>query len=317
MRRFSFFARLLAVVALAAGTVLWTGCDSNDSNMESDDLRRVSYELTAQENDGSLPGGVDATATFWEVNNSQTLVTLELDGGATGASVSHPAHIHNNTASEGGSIEIYLSPIDGSGGGGTSARVVNRPFDELADFNGYINIHESVDSLGNVVSQGNIGANAEGTSGEGLDLADELRATSYSLSANSNGGEVAPDGLPGDVVFQEITSNLTLVTLQLDAGGGATGASVSHPAHIHNNSASEGGQIAIYLSPIDGSDSAARSSKIVERPYDELTSFDGYVNVHESVANLGNVVSQGNIGANAQGGSGSDGGGDDGGGDGY
>ena len=315
MRRFSFFSRLLAVAALAAGTVLWTGCDSNDSSMESDDLRRVSYELTAQDNDGSLPGGVNATATFWEVNNNQTLVTLELDDGATGASVSHPAHIHN---SGDGSIAIYLSPIDGSGGGGTSARVVNRSFDELSDFSGYINIHESVDSLGNVVSQGNIGSNAEGTSGEGLDLADELRATSYSLSANANEGAVAPDGLPGEVVFQEVTSALTLVTLRLDAGGGATGASVSHPAHIHNNTASEGGSIAIYLSPIDGSDSAAQSSKLVERPYDELTSFDGYVNVHESVANLGNIVSQGNIGANAEGGSGSDGGsGDDDGGGGY
>ena len=315
MRRFSFLPRLLAVAALAAGTVLWTGCDSNDSNMESDELRRVSYELTAQDNDGSLSGGVDATATFWEVNNNQTLVTLELDGGATGASVSHPAHIHNNSASEGGSIEIYLSPIDGSGGGGTSARVVNRPFDELSNLNGYINIHESVDSLGNVVSQGDIGANAEGTSGDGLDLVDDLRATSYSLSANANSGDVAPDGLPGNVVFQEITSNLTLVTLQLETGGGATGASVSHPAHIHNNSASEGGSIAIYLSPIDGSDSAARSSKLVERSYDELTSFNGYVNVHESIANIGNVVSQGNIGANAEGGSGNDGSdGDDGGG---
>jgi len=122
---------------------------------------------------------------------------------------------------------------------------------------------------------------------------------------------VAPDGLPGNVAFQEVTSTLTLVTLQLDAGGGATGANVSHPAHIHNNSASEGGSIAVYLSPIDGSDPGARSSKLVERPYDELTSFDGYVNVHESVANLGNVVSQGNIGANAQSSSSS---GDDGGG---
>jgi len=315
MRRLSSLARLFSILVLAAGTILWTGCDSNDSSMEPDELRRVSYELSAQDNDGSLPGGVDATATFWEVNDNQTLVTLELADGATGASVSHPAHIHNNSASEGGSIEIYLTPLDGSGGGGTSARVVNRSFDELSNFNGYINIHESVDSLGNVVSQGNIGANAEGTSGDGLDLVDDLRATSYSLSATSNRGDVAPDGLPGNVVFQEVTSTLTLVTLQLDTGGGETGANVSHPAHIHNNSASEGGSIAVYLSPIDGSDPGARSSKLVERSYDELTSFDGYVNVHESVANLGNVVSQGNIGANAQGSSSSDdGSGDDGGG---
>ena len=293
MRRFSFFARLLAVVALAAGTVLWTGCDSNDSNMESDDLRRVSYELTAQENDGSLPGGVDATATFWEVNNSQTLVTLELDGGATGASVSHPAHIHNNTASEGGSIEIYLSPIDGSGGGGTSARVVNRPFDELADFNGYINIHESVDSLGNVVSQGNIGANAEGTLAAGLDLVDNGRSTTFSLSANSNNGNLAPNGIPGEVTLIELTDGMTYAQVSLQPGGdGSTGADVSHPAHIHNNS---DGSIAYYLSPIDGKDTAARSGKLIGESYDTLVGFDGYVNVHESIPNLQYIVSQGNV----------------------
>jgi hypothetical protein len=80
---------------------------------------------------------------------------------------------------------------------------------------------------------------------------------------------------------------------------GATGASVSHPAHIHNGTATEGGSIEYYLAPIDGSDTASRSSKIVSEPYDTLTGFDGYINIHESVANLGNVVSQGNIGANA------------------
>ena len=34
-------------------------------------------------------------------------------------------------------------------------------------------------------------------------------------------------------------------------------------------------------------------------PYDTLIGFDGYINIHESVANLGAVVAQGNIGANA------------------
>jgi len=318
MRRFPSFSRLLPILVLAAGTVLWAGCDSNDASMDEDEsLRRVSYDLTAEANDGAIPDGVNATVTFWEVNSSQTLVTLELEGGATGAGVSHPAHIHNGTVSEGGgSIAIYLTPIDGSGGGGTSARIVNRSFDELADFNGYVNVHESVDNLGAIVSQGNIGANAEGTSGDGLDLVEDPQAVRYTLDANANEGSVAPNGLPAEVTVQEVTSNLTLVTLQLDAGGGATGASVSHPAHIHAGSVAEApGGIQIYLSPVDGSDSEARSSKLVERSYDELTSFDGYVNVHESVGNLGNVVSQGNIGANA----GSDTSGDDdgGGGGGY
>jgi hypothetical protein len=299
--RSTSFLRFLAVAfASLAASVFFAACDSGGSGMDNTDetLRQVSYDLTAQSNDGSIPSGVDATVTFWELGANQTLVTLELDGGATGASVSHPAHIHNNSASEGGPIEIYLTPLDGSGGGGTSARVVGRSFDDLVGFDGYINIHESVDSLNNVVSQGNIGANAEGQSGEGLAVVDNPSSKTYDLSATSNSGSAAPDGIPGRVTFNELTSSMTIVTLELDAGG-ATGASVSHPAHIHNNSASEGGPIEIYLSPVDGTDQAARSSKLVGRSYDDLTGFDGYVNVHESVANLQNVVSQGNIGANA------------------
>jgi hypothetical protein len=260
-------------------------------------LQKVEYDLEAQTNDGAIPDGVDATATFWEYTENQTIVTLELDGdSATGANVSHPAHIHNNSASEGGGIAVYLTPIDGSGGGGTSARVVNQPFDSLTTFDGYINIHESVENLGNVVSQGNIGANADSTAETGLDPVDNPRSAQYDLAANSNDGAI-PDGVPGEATFQELTSSLTLVSINLTIDG-ATGANVSHPAHIHNNSANEGGSIEYYLSPVAGDDSESRSSKLVAESFDTLEGFDGYINVHESVANLGNVVAQGNIGSN-------------------
>ncbi|MFO8098931.1 MAG: fasciclin domain-containing protein [Salinibacter sp.] len=258
----------------------------------------VSYDLAAQSNDGALSDGVEGTVTFWEAGPDQTVVTLELAEGATGADVAHPAHIHQNSASDGGDIEFYLTPIDGSGGGGTSARVVDVPFEQLANFDGYVNIHESVDNLGTIVSQGNIGANAQGTLAAGLDLVDNQRSETYDLAANANDGSVAPDGIPGSVQFLELTSDLTFVQVSLDTGNGATGASVSHPAHIHNGSAGSGGGIEYYLSPIDGSDADARSGKLVGESYDTLVGFDGYVNVHESVANLGTVVSQGNVGAN-------------------
>ncbi|WP_251954914.1 hypothetical protein [Salinibacter ruber] len=298
---------MLCLLPLALGVL--AGCDSSDSGMNADQpLRQVSYDLSAQSNDGALSDGVSATATFRELGPNQTLVTLELNGGATGTTVSHPAHIHNGAAGSGGGIAIYLSPIDGTGGGGTSARVVDRSFDNLADFDGYINIHESAANLGNVVAQGNIGANADGQTSEGFNVVDNPQSTTYSLSASSNGGNVAPNGIPGQVTFNEVTDSKTIVTWRLDPDGngqyeeGATGANVSHPAHIHSGAAGSGGNIAIYLSPVDGTDPAARSSKLVDRSYDNLTSFDGYVNVHQSAAKLGNVVAQGNIGANASGG---------------
>ena len=260
--------------------------------------RSVSYDLAAQSNDGAIPDGVAGTVTFWEAGPDQTVVTLELDQGATDTDVAHPAHIHNNSASDGGDIAIYLTPIDGSGGGGTSARVVEQSFDELANFNGHVNIHESVNNLGTVVSQGNIGANAPGTLAAGLDLVDNQRSETYPLDANMNDGTVAPNGIPGSVQFLELTSDLTFAQVSLDTGNGATGASVSHPAHIHNGSAGSGGSIEYYLSPVDGSDPEARSGKLVNESFDMLVGVDGYVNVHESVANLGDVVSQGNVGAN-------------------
>lgn len=298
MQLFRSNTRLLSLVALLAGATLWTGCDSNSSDMAEDGPRRVSYDLTAQSNDGAIADGVEATATFWEYTESQTIVTLSLDAGsATGASVAHPAHIHSGAAGSGGGIEIYLTPIDGSGGDGTSARLVNRSFSELESFDGYINVHESVENLGTVVAQGNIGANADSTPEEGLDVVDSPREAKYDLAANSNDGAF-PDGVPATATFRELTNGMTLVSLDLNAGG-QTGAGVSHPAHIHNGAAGSGGGIEYYLSPIDGSDPASRSSKLVTESFDSLADFDGYINVHESIANLGNVVSQGNVGTNA------------------
>lgn len=272
--------------------------------------RRIRYDLEAQSNSGAISDGVGGTVTFWEAGGNQTLVTLALDDGPTGASVSHPAHIHSGSASEGGPIEIYLSPLDGTNineaNGGTSARLVDRPFDELVGFDGYVNIHESVANPGNVVSQGNIGANATGTLGAGLRLVDNPQTMTYELTAQSNEGAI-PNGVPGQVEFRELTPEMTLATVRLDPDddgefedgstqGTLSEATVSHPAHIHD---AESGGIQIYLSPVDGSDPAARSSQIIDRSFDALTGLEAYVNVHESAANLQNVVSQGDIGASA------------------
>ncbi|MCS3696237.1 hypothetical protein [Salinibacter ruber] len=303
---------ILCLLPLALGVL--AGCDSSDSGMNADQpLRQVSYDLSAQSNDGALSDGVSATATFQELPDNQTLVTLELDN-TTNAGVTHPAHIHRSSDGE---IAFRLSPIDGTNQKGiTSARVVNRSFEQLADFDGYINIHESAANLGNVVAQGDIGANADGQTSEGLNVINSPDSKTYSLSANSNDGSVASSGIPGTVQITELTGSLTLVQVSLDPGteNGATGASVSHPAHIHRSS--DGG-IEYYLSPVSGLDPDARSGKLVEESYSTLVDFNGYVNVHQSAAKLKNVVAQGDIGANASGGDGGNGGGGGGGGGGY
>ncbi len=290
--------RFIIFFFLAIG-LIGTACDDDDDDIEFD-ARQVSYDLAANENSGIAPNGLNATATFWEFTDDQTIVRLELLGGSTNTTLSHPAHIHMNSAEEGGDIVYFLGPLDGlETAPGISFHMVNAGFDELIAFDGYINIHESNAALGNVVSQGNIGANSDATVEErSVDLMTNGRSTVYDLDANSNSGSVSA-GVAATATFTELTNNMTWVTLELT--NGSTGTSVCHPAHIHMNAASEGGDIVYFLGPVDGLGAAEGVSyAIVEESYDFLTDFDGYINIHESNASLGNVVSQGNIGSNAE-----------------
>lgn len=300
--------------------MLLAGCDGGGSNEEDppEEPDAVQYALAANANDGALADGVDATVTFQALGEDQTLVTLALDDGPTGLNVAHPAHIHLNAAAEGGDIDIFLAPIDGldqPANDGTSSQVVDRPLEELTGFDGHVNIHESHDELGHVIAQGDIGTNAEGTTVEPIPLADNPRSATYPLDPVANDGALA-DGVEATVRFQELGDDRTLVTLRLTDG--PTDTPLGHPAHIHANSASEGGGIEVFLTPLDGLAHPANNatgSQIVDRSYDELTSFDGHVNIHESNASLSTVIAQGDIGANASGngGDGSDGDGDGGG----
>lgn len=275
-------------------------CSDSGTGSENDEpetLRKATYTLNANSNSGTLSDGVLASATFWELSETQTVVTLTIDA-PTGANVVHPSHIHFNAAEDGGGIAYFLTPIDGTDPDVTSARVINESFDTLVNFDGYINIHESVENIGNVVSQGNIGSNANVAIEDGLAPLEEGRTESYTLGANANSGSVAPNGISAGATFTEVTDGLTLVTLDLNTQG-ATGADKPHPAHIHENAASEGGAIAYYLGAIDPMDPDSRSSMLISESFDDLMSYDGYINIHESLSNLGAVVSQGNIGANA------------------
>lgn len=285
---------MISAALLFIGAV--AGCDGNDAGMGEGPLRSTTYVLTAQENDSAVPDGVSVTATFWALGPGRTLVTLELEDDMPPSLSSLVAHMYSNTASEGGGIRFFLAPIDVNGGG-TSAKIIDRSYNELVAFDGHINVYTGGANIR--VAQGNIGANADGQTSEGLDLVENGAVTEYALSANANDGAIA-DGRAGTARFIELTPTQTLVQLQL--ADGPTGALLTHPAHIHANSVSEGGDIAIYLSPIDGNGNPANdgaSSKIVDRPYDELVAFDGHINIHQSYGNLQYVIARGNIGANS------------------
>lgn len=237
--------------------------------------------------------GISGMVYFYERMNGQTLAKLELmntpDGGV------HPAHIHNNSAIEGGGIAVSLTPVDGSTGmsytnitsleDGTGIT-----YDDLLNFDGYINVHLSPDELAVIVAQGDIGQNEL----TGMSIMYEL-------------GEKDVAGISGMATFYERKSGEALAMLKLmntPVGG-------IHPAHIHNNSASEGGGIAFSFNPVDG-DSGMSYTHVAQLDdgsaftFDAIETFDGYINVHLSAANLATIVAQGNIGSNLN----DDGGGD-------
>jgi len=288
------------------------GAPTQGTANQQSDKQAVQYALAANTNSGALPDGVSATATFQALGDAQTLVTLTLNEGATGMNVVHPAHIHLNSASEGGAIEIYLAPLDGlaqSNNGTTSSKIIDRPFEEMLRFGGHINIHESNADLGNIIARGDIGANATGTAVEAVPAVRTFQSVTYGLDPYANNGTLS-NGVSATARFREMSDGKTLVTLRLTDG--PTDTQLGHPAHIHLNSASEGGAIEVYLTPIDGlahPSNDATSSTVVDRSYSDLANFDGHINIHESNVNLENVIALGDVGANADGGGGDGGGG--------
>jgi hypothetical protein len=158
-----------------------------------------------------------------------------------------------------------------------------------------------------VIARGDIGANTRGLAVDAVSLVESPQSATYDLAASANSGTL-PDGVGATAELLELGASQTLVTIHLPDG--PTDTPLGHPSHIHMNSAADGGSIAIYIAPVDGlahPNNDATSSQIVDRSYDELTGFDGHINIHESNANLGNVIARGDIGANAGGGSSSTG----------
>lgn len=229
-----------------------------------------------------LDPGVSGKAIFEKRKKGTTLVTVDLEG--TIAGETHASHFHVNTIAEGGSIVINLKSVDGTTGfAQTSVDALNDgtpiTYEELLEFNGYINVHKG----SSFVAQVDIGQN-------------ELTGDTKVYTLNELGGS----GVSGTATFAKRKNGKTQVTLALE--GTVEGG--DHPAHIHTNSAAEGGPIAIDLKNVNGA--TGRSVTSVNKyndadiTYDALLTFDGHINVHESASNLGTRIAQGDIGANAQ-----------------
>ncbi len=259
--------------------VFFTSCSDDDDNgpMLTGDSK--TYSLNSVSNPG-----IDGNVTFSELSDGKVSIDIQLNGTSSGT---HPAHIHYNTAAEGGGIAISLTPVDGSSG--TSTTIVNMTddgmmisYEELLDFDGYVNVHASAADLATLIAQGDIGQN---------ELIGNQKM--YTLA------ERDVDGISGSVTFEERRNGEALAIIQLSG----TPDNGMHPAHIHENTAAEGGAIAFTFTPINGTTGMSMTNVAMlddgtPITFDDLLQIDGYVNVHLSMEDLGTLVAQGDIGQN-------------------
>ena len=261
-------------------SAFFVSCSNDDDSTLAVALESKTYTLFEKSN-----SGVSGTAKFVNQQDGSVLVELNLTG--TPSNGMHPSHIHFNTAAEGGGIAVMLNDVDGSTG--MSQTIVTQTtngmsldYETLLDFDGYINIHLSAADLATVVAQGDIGQN-------------ELIGDSKSYLLNEK--DVA--GISGSVLFEKRKNGEAQATIML--AGTPNGG--SHPAHIHMNTAVEGGGILYTFSPVDGTTGMSVSNVSMlddSTPfnYEDILTVDGYINVHLSMSQLSTIVAQGDIGQN-------------------
>ncbi len=271
------------ILLFVLSTLLYTSCNDDDDTptipITSTDTT-ITYDLGSKD-----VAGIFGTAKFTKNTDESVTVLLELIG--TPNDGLHPAHIHFNTAAEGGDIAVSLNPVVGSNG--SSITVFNSlddgteiTYDDMLDFDGYINVHLSSSELSTIVAQGDIGQN---------DLNGNTKA--YDL------GEKAVEGISGDIIFSERVNGEVLSTINISGtpDGGM------HPAHIHENTAAEGGEILLSFTPVNG-DTGISNTNLTSFndgsvfTFSAIENLDAYVNVHLSADNLETLVAQGDIGQN-------------------
>ncbi len=258
------------------------------SSCSDDDFDYKFYEPTGNSITYDLGSkdvtGIFGTATFVEIADGSININLDISGTPSGGI--HPAHIHLNSAAEGGAIAVSLDPVNGDSGN-SSINITTLDdgtpitYNELLNFDGYINVHLSSEELGTIVAQGDIGQN------------DIKNSITYDL------GEKAVAGISGDVTFSERVNGEVLATIELSG----TPAGGEHPAHIHENTAAEGGGILVSFNPVIGDTGVSVTNLTTYDDgsafsYSDVSNLDAYVNVHLSATELGTIVAQGDIGEN-------------------
>ena len=281
----------LAILPVLASAFLFTGCNNDDNAPTPPDEMEEMEEMVAEVASkiytlGSVANpDISGTATFITYDNDSTVVNLKLDNTPSGGM--HPAHIHFNTAAEGGDIALDLVTVDGdTGESSTPITTLNDgtaiTYDELLAYDGYINVHLSADDLGTLVAQGDIGQN---------ELTDSSKE--YAL------GSISDPEISGTATFTKRVNGEALAVIELEN----TPEDGTHPAHIHMNTAAESGAIVFSFIAVDGTTGISKTNVAMLDDgtafgYDDVLEYDGYINVHRSIEEIAILIAQGDIGQN-------------------
>ena len=131
-------------------------CSKDDSSSKSSTSVKL-YTLSSVSN-----SNISGKVTFKKNEDGSTTVLLEINGSSTDI---HPAFIYFNDAATGGEIAITLEPIDCDCE--SSSTIVTTlddgtpiTYEQLLKFDGHIKIHQNEDHMEIVITEGNIGSNA-------------------------------------------------------------------------------------------------------------------------------------------------------------
>lgn len=264
----AFASILSTVIAL----LVVSGCKKDETNPPP--ARETTYSLNTTD-----VLGVVGTATFIETSTTSVTINLSL---TNASAANHPAEIRMNSAVEGGVVVLTLNPVDATGKSSTLTTALT--YNQLIDYDGFIQVHKSSSELNIILVQGDIGGNV-------------ITASNITYQLDT----IGVFGVSGTAFFQKRLNGNTLVTLSL------TGAIAGdmYPATINLGSIETigGGPVVLALNNIDGTNGKSYTNirKLdsgLNITYDNWLVYDGYINVFQNSVNSGNVICHGNIGSN-------------------
>ena len=140
-------------------SIVLVGCSKDSNDPEAPE---IPSSKTFQLNSAAKPG-VSGKVTFKKIDATTTEITLQLNGSSTDV---HLGHIHFKDVLSGGDIAITLEPIDcNCENSVTLVKTLDNgtpiSYEQLLNFDGYVDILQSESEMDVIIAIGNIGKNAK------------------------------------------------------------------------------------------------------------------------------------------------------------